>query len=67
MTRPPFPNIKGFGSVHGVPSLPPGFIDVFESYRVPTGEIELHAVIGGEGRRCCSSGAGRRAGTSGVT
>lgn len=49
MTRPPFPNIKGFGSVHGVPSLPPGFDDVFESYRVPTGEIELHAVIGGEG------------------
>jgi pimeloyl-ACP methyl ester carboxylesterase len=49
MTRPPFPNITGFGSVHGVPSLPPGFTDVFESYRVPTGEIALHAVIGGKG------------------
>jgi pimeloyl-ACP methyl ester carboxylesterase len=45
MTRP----LATFGSVHGVPSLPPGFTDIFESYLVPTGEIDLHAVIGGEG------------------
>ncbi|MEG3166279.1 alpha/beta hydrolase [Sphingomonas sp. PB2P19] len=49
MIRTPFPKVAGFGSVHGVPSLPAGFADVFESYRVPTGEIELHTVIGGEG------------------
>ncbi|WP_221174330.1 alpha/beta fold hydrolase [Luteibacter sp. 9135] len=45
----PFPRIDGFGSVHGVPTLPHGFGDVFESYRIPTGEVELHAVVGGEG------------------
>lgn len=49
MTDLIFPKISGFGSVHGVPSLPCGFTDVFESYNVPTGEIKLHAVIGGEG------------------
>ena len=40
---------EGFGSVHGVPTLPRGFTDVFESYRVPTGEIDLHTVVGGKG------------------
>lgn len=45
----PFPRVDGFGSVHGVPTLPPGFAEVFESYRIPTGEVELHAVVGGEG------------------
>ena len=49
MVRLQFPTVDGFGSIHGVPSLPHGFSDVFESYRVPTGEIELHAVVGGEG------------------
>lgn len=49
MNRLPFPAATGFGSVHGVPSLPPGFLEVFDSYQVPTGEIELHAVIGGNG------------------
>jgi pimeloyl-ACP methyl ester carboxylesterase len=49
MTVLPFPTVDGFGSVHGVPVLPAGFTDVFESYRVPTGEIALHAVIGGAG------------------
>jgi len=49
MTRLPFQTVTGFGSVHGVPSLPLGFDDVFESYQVPTGEMALHAVIGGEG------------------
>ncbi|USI74705.1 alpha/beta fold hydrolase [Sphingomonas morindae] len=49
MTLLPFPTVHGFGSVHGVPVLPDGFTQVFESYRIPTGEIALHAVIGGEG------------------
>ena len=46
---PSFPTERGFGSVHGVPILPKGFLDEFESYRIPTGEVELHAVIGGTG------------------
>ncbi len=45
----PFPTIDDFGSVHGVPVLPDGFTEVFESYRIPTGEIDLHAVLGGKG------------------
>ena len=49
MTLLPFPTIDGFGSVHGVPVLPSGFTDVFESYRIATGEVDLHAVIGGKG------------------
>ena len=49
MSKLPFPTVSGFGSVHGVPRLPDGFADTFESYKVPTGEIDLHAVIGGEG------------------
>lgn len=49
MNRLPFPSVTDFGSVHAVPTLPAGFLDVFESYRVPTGDIALHAVIGGKG------------------
>ena len=49
MNLPTCKTVTGFGSIHGVPNLPQGFHDVFESYRVETGEIELHAVIGGEG------------------
>jgi pimeloyl-ACP methyl ester carboxylesterase len=49
MSKLPFPIADGFGSVRGVPTLPPGFTDVFESYRVSTGEIDLHTVIGGQG------------------
>ena len=49
MSKLPFPTVSGFGSVHGVPSLPHGFAGTFDSYKVPTGEIDLHAVIGGEG------------------
>lgn len=44
-----FSKLSGFGSVHGVPSLPTGFTDLFESYLIPTGEVELHAVLGGKG------------------
>jgi pimeloyl-ACP methyl ester carboxylesterase len=49
MAKLHFPTVDGFGSVHGVPTLPDGFSDVYESYRIPTGEVDLHAVIGGEG------------------
>lgn len=41
--------LSGFGSVTDVPRLPPGFTDTFRSYRVDTGKIGLHAVIGGSG------------------
>ncbi|RKF23463.1 alpha/beta hydrolase [Altericroceibacterium spongiae] len=40
---------SGFGSVTNVPRLPDGFADVFSSWRVDTGKIRLHAVIGGTG------------------
>ncbi|EFK10707.1 hydrolase, alpha/beta domain protein [delta proteobacterium NaphS2] len=41
--------LSGFGSVTGVPRLPDGFAEAFESFRVDTGKIRLHAVIGGSG------------------
>jgi pimeloyl-ACP methyl ester carboxylesterase len=40
---------EGPGSVAGAPNLPPGFTDTFTSRYVDTGEVRLHAVIGGEG------------------
>jgi pimeloyl-ACP methyl ester carboxylesterase len=49
MKRLPFPTLDGFGSVHGVPVLSEGFLEIFESYRVPTGETALHVVVGGDG------------------
>lgn len=45
----PFPTVDGFGSVRGVPLLPSGFLDVFESYWVQADTVHLHAVIGGKG------------------
>ena len=41
--------VTGFGSVNGVPDLPPGFTDRFTSRRVRTGKMTLHAVTGGVG------------------
>ncbi|MAT68163.1 MAG: alpha/beta hydrolase [Planctomycetaceae bacterium] len=38
-----------FGSVANVPKLPDGFKNTFESYHIDTGDVGLHAVIGGEG------------------
>lgn len=38
-----------YGSVHGVPHLPEGFTDVFDSHLVQSGGLTLHAVIGGKG------------------
>ena len=43
------PTVEGRGSVTGVPNLPDGFGDTFTSRLVDLGELQLHAVIGGEG------------------
>ena len=40
---------EGPGSVTAAPHLPAGFRDTFTSRYVDTGELRLHAVIGGEG------------------
>lgn len=40
---------EGPGSVSGAPNLPDGFADTFASRYVDTGEVRLHAVIGGNG------------------
>jgi len=40
---------EGPGSVSGAPNLPAGFADTFTSRYVDTGELRLHAVIGGDG------------------
>jgi pimeloyl-ACP methyl ester carboxylesterase len=43
------PVAEGFGSVSRAPQLPTGFTDTFSSRYVNTGELRLHAVIGGAG------------------
>jgi len=40
---------SGPGSVAGAPNLPAGFADTFTSRYVDTGDLRLHAVIGGQG------------------
>ncbi|HEX8104014.1 MAG TPA: alpha/beta hydrolase [Solirubrobacteraceae bacterium] len=40
---------EGPGSVSGAPDLPEGFADTFEGRYVDTGELRMHAVVGGEG------------------
>jgi pimeloyl-ACP methyl ester carboxylesterase len=45
----PLPTPEGPGSVSGAPNLPDGFTDTFTSHYIDTGELRLHAVIGGEG------------------
>ena len=44
---PPTP--QGPGSASGAPNLPAGFTDTFTSRYIDTGQLRLHAVIGGEG------------------
>jgi pimeloyl-ACP methyl ester carboxylesterase len=39
----------GPGSVSGAPNLPPGFTDTFTSRYVDTGQVRIHAAVGGEG------------------
>jgi pimeloyl-ACP methyl ester carboxylesterase len=43
------PTPAGPGSVSGAPHLPAGFTDTFTSRYIDTGELRLHAVIGGDG------------------
>jgi pimeloyl-ACP methyl ester carboxylesterase len=40
---------EGPGSAAGAPNLPDGFTDTFSSRYVDTGEVRMHAVIGGDG------------------
>jgi pimeloyl-ACP methyl ester carboxylesterase len=40
---------EGPGSASGAPNLPAGFSDTFTSRYVDTGDVRLHAVIGGDG------------------
>jgi pimeloyl-ACP methyl ester carboxylesterase len=44
-----FPIAEGPGSVKQAPNLPPGFTDTFTSRYVDTGQLRVHAVIGGNG------------------
>src|SRR3954464_11410900 len=43
------PSPEGPGSVWGAPGRPAGFGDTFDSRYIDTGELRLHAVIGGDG------------------
>jgi pimeloyl-ACP methyl ester carboxylesterase len=43
------PIAQGLGSVSGAPNLPAGFTNTFSSRYVDTGDVRLHAVIGGDG------------------
>jgi pimeloyl-ACP methyl ester carboxylesterase len=43
------PTPTGTGSVSGAPNLPAVFTDTFTSRYIHTGEVRLHAVIGGDG------------------
>jgi hypothetical protein len=60
------PTPEGPGSVSGAPQLPDGFADTFTSRYVDIGAPRLHAVIGGDGPRCCWCTAGPRPGTPGA-
>jgi pimeloyl-ACP methyl ester carboxylesterase len=40
---------QGPGSVSGAPNLPAGFTDTFTSRYIDTGDVRLHAVVGGDG------------------
>ena len=44
-----YSTLQGPGSVSGAPNLPAGFTDTFTSRYIDTGELRLHAVIGGGG------------------
>jgi pimeloyl-ACP methyl ester carboxylesterase len=43
------PTAEGAGSVSRAPNLPAGFTDTFTSRYIDTGELRLHAVVGGDG------------------
>ena len=44
-----FPAAEGRGSVSEAPDLPAGFADTFSSRYIQAGDVQLHAVIGGDG------------------
>jgi len=46
---PATPSPEGRGSVSQAPHLPQGFNHTFISRYIETGELRLHAVIGGDG------------------
>jgi len=48
-TSTQLPTPQGPGSVAGAPNLPAGFDTTFTSRFIDTGDVRLHAVIGGEG------------------
>ncbi|MBJ7330265.1 MAG: alpha/beta hydrolase [Solirubrobacteraceae bacterium] len=49
MSTADLPVPEGPGAVSGAPNLPAGFRDTFASRYVDTGDVRLHAVVGGEG------------------
>jgi pimeloyl-ACP methyl ester carboxylesterase len=49
MSASALPTPEGPGSVSGAPNLSTGFADTFSSRFVDTGDVRLHAVIGGDG------------------
>src|SRR6187399_2750332 len=49
MNASALPTPEGPGSVSGAPHPPAGFADTFSSRFVDTGDVRLHAVIGGDG------------------
>jgi len=49
MTSPSTSTPTGPLSVSGAPNLPAGFADTFTSRYIDTGDVRLHAVVGGEG------------------
>jgi pimeloyl-ACP methyl ester carboxylesterase len=48
-TSTSMPSPQGPGSASGAPNLPTGFGDTFTSRYVDTGDVRLHAVVGGDG------------------
>ena len=49
MGKSKFDTPRGPGSVSAAPNLPQGFADSFSSRLIDTGQVRLHAVIGGQG------------------
>src|SRR5690242_863496 len=49
MSAPSASTPTGPLSVSGAPNLPAGFADTFTSQYIDTGDLRLHAVVGGEG------------------
>jgi pimeloyl-ACP methyl ester carboxylesterase len=49
MSSESLPTPEGQGSVSDAPNLPDGFTDTFTSRYIDSGEVRLHAVVGGDG------------------